>query len=105
MGWIPSKPKDVVCRERAKAFAEKKHNEEISRLEAQWIETRNGAFFAKKQQEERARAKTEKDMFAYFMDNYVIGMDNIIREEDKKRHTLAGLKKASDILLDALRSL
>ena len=44
-------------------------------------------------------------MFAYFMDNYEIGMDNIIREEDKKRHTLAGLKKASDILLDALRSL
>ena len=42
MGWIPSKPKDVVCRERAKAFAEKKHNEEISKLEAQWIETRNG---------------------------------------------------------------
>ena len=86
--WVPVKPKEEVCRERAIKAASLKHDEKILELHNKWLETKQGKYFAEKQ-------------FEDFIENYEVAEDKYIRDEDKKR--LGGrLKKASDILLEAL---
>jgi len=99
--WVPVKPKEEVCRERAIKAASLKHDEKILELHNKWLETKQGKYFAEKQFEERLKIKTENEMYNHFIENYEVAEDKYIRDEDKKR--LGGrLKKASDILLEAL---